>query len=151
MNYFLRWPEYNVIAESLDGRTIGYVMGKSEGNGKDWHGHVTVLTVAPAYRRLGMGNRLMAQLEAVSDQGQMWFVDPFVRESNTAAIGMYQRMGYTLYRRVLEYYGNPKEDAYGRCLINTRGSHCLFRYEEGAHTRCQEAVSHTTFSSSARI
>ena len=22
--YFLRWPEYNVIAESLDGRPIGY-------------------------------------------------------------------------------------------------------------------------------
>lgn len=41
-------------------------MGKSEGEAHDWHGHVTVLTVAPAYRRLGLAKRLMDYLERIS-------------------------------------------------------------------------------------
>lgn len=34
----------------------------------------------------------------------MYFVDLFVRESNVSALKMYERMGYTIYRRVLDYY-----------------------------------------------
>ena len=34
----------------------------------------------------------------------MYFVDLFVRESNSNAIKMYEGMGYSVYRRVLEYY-----------------------------------------------
>lgn len=55
-----------MLAESWDGRPVGYIMGKSEGEGRDWHGHVTVLTVAPAFRRLGLAKRLMDYLERVS-------------------------------------------------------------------------------------
>lgn len=29
---------------------MGYIMGKSEGEGEKWHGHVTAVTVAPEYR-----------------------------------------------------------------------------------------------------
>lgn len=47
---------------------LAIVMGKSEGEGKEWHGHVTVLTVSPLYRRLGMANRLMQRLEETSEQ-----------------------------------------------------------------------------------
>jgi N-terminal acetyltransferase B complex catalytic subunit len=42
------------------------VLGKAEGRGTDWHGHVTAVTVAPEYRRLGLGERLMSLLEHVS-------------------------------------------------------------------------------------
>lgn len=43
-----------------------------------------------------------------------WFVDLYVRVSNTVAISMYKSLGYTVYRTVLEYYsGDPDEDAYG--------------------------------------
>ena len=34
-------------------------MGKAEGLGKDWHGHVTAVTVAPEFRRLGLAAKLM--------------------------------------------------------------------------------------------
>lgn len=43
----------------------------------------------------------------------MYFVDLFVRTSNKAAVGMYEKMGYTVYRRVLDYYSDPEEDAFG--------------------------------------
>lgn len=42
-------------------------MGKVEGKDKNWHGHVTAVTVAPAYRRLGLASQLMHFLERVSE------------------------------------------------------------------------------------
>ena len=39
------------------------------------------------------------------------FVDLFVRSSNNRAIGMYEKLGYKVYRRVLGYYSgaNPED------------------------------------------
>ena len=46
---------------------------------------------------------------------QAYFVDLFVRISNTVAIQMYNKLGYSLYRQVIDYYtGDPDEDAYGK-------------------------------------
>lgn len=86
-------------------------MGKAEGHGENWHGHVTALTVSPDYRRLGLAATLMKFLEDVSEKKRCFFVDLFVRVSNTIAIKMYQQLGYIVYRTVLEYYSGD-EDAY---------------------------------------
>lgn len=90
-------------------------MGKAEGQEQLWHGHVTALTVCPDYRRMRLANKLMEILERVSERiYDTYFVDLFVRKSNSVAIGMYQTFGYTVYRRVLGYYTGPDgEDAYG--------------------------------------
>jgi ribosomal protein S18 acetylase RimI-like enzyme len=42
-------------------------MGKAEGRGKSWHGHVSVLTVTPEFRRMGLARTCMRELERVSD------------------------------------------------------------------------------------
>ena len=91
-------------------------MGKVEGAGKDWHGHVTAITVAPEYRRIGLAEGMMKLLEDVSEKiHNGYFVDLFVRVSNSVAVGMYRRFGYSVYRRVLRYYsgGAKDEDAFG--------------------------------------
>src|SRR5436190_12104601 len=59
-----------------------------------WHGHITVLTIAPAWRRLGHARRLTESLERVSDINDAWFVDLYVRAGNKVAVGMYRGMGY---------------------------------------------------------
>jgi N-terminal acetyltransferase B complex catalytic subunit len=43
-------------------------MGKAEGKGEEWHGHVTAVSVAPNYRRLGLAGYLMHHLEQVSEK-----------------------------------------------------------------------------------
>ena len=43
-------------------------MGKAEGLREEWHGHVTALTVAPEFRRVGLAKRLMGILEEVSEK-----------------------------------------------------------------------------------
>jgi len=42
-------------------------------------------------------------------------VDLFVRVSNSVAVDMYHRLGYIIYRKVIDYYsGDVDEDAYGK-------------------------------------
>jgi N-terminal acetyltransferase B complex catalytic subunit len=43
-------------------------MGKAEGLGEKWHGHVTALTVAPEFRKIGLAGKLMGILEEVSEK-----------------------------------------------------------------------------------
>lgn len=47
-----------------------------------------------------------------------YFVDLFVRVSNTVAINMYKKFGYVVYRQVIGYYSG-EEDAYGILLVVT--------------------------------
>jgi N-terminal acetyltransferase B complex catalytic subunit len=92
---------------------MGYVLGKAEGEGKLWHGHVSAVTVAPEYRRLGLAKTLMKVFEDVSTNTyDAYFVDLFVRSTNLLAINMYEKFGYIAYRTVLGYYsGELPEDA----------------------------------------
>lgn len=121
LRYFVRWPQYCIAATALDGSIIGYgnlchssyqlVIGKSEGEGRSWHGHVTALSVCPLYRRQGVAVALMRRLEEISTNEDCYFVDLFVRASNREAVKLYTSMGYVVYRRVLGYYTSPAEDA----------------------------------------
>ena len=53
------------------------------------------------------------------------FVDLYVRCVNRAAIAMYEDFGYSVYRRVREYYDNlglgmnprDEEDGFGECFF----------------------------------
>lgn len=42
-------------------------MGKAEGKGEDWHGHLTAITVGPEFRRIGLANHMMEWLEEMSE------------------------------------------------------------------------------------
>uniref|UniRef100_A0A670K7E4 N-alpha-acetyltransferase 20 n=7 Tax=Bifurcata TaxID=1329961 RepID=A0A670K7E4_PODMU len=118
LQYLAHWPEYFIVAEAPGGELMGYIMGKAEGSvaREEWHGHVTALSVAPEFRRLGLAAKLMELLEEISERKGGFFVDLFVRVSNQVAVNMYKQLGYSVYRTVLEYYsasnGEPDEDAY---------------------------------------
>ena len=109
--YLAKWPEYCFNVTAAQGRPMGYILGKAEGLGEEWHGHVTAVTVPPEYRRLGVAAQLMDMLERVSEWDHGYFVDLFVRESNSLAIGMYKKLGYSIYRQVIGYYSG-EEDAF---------------------------------------
>mmetsp|Transcript_23227 Transcript_23227/g.33979 ORF Transcript_23227/g.33979 Transcript_23227/m.33979 type:complete len:176 (-) Transcript_23227:252-779(-) len=114
LHYQSNWPESFTVAQAPDASLMGYMLAKSEGLGKLWHGHVSAVTVAPTFRRLGLAKDLMDDLERISDEVyNAYFVDLFVRSSNTLAIHMYEKFGYVKYRRVLGYYsGDDTEDAW---------------------------------------
>ncbi|PWN90102.1 putative N-acetyltransferase 5 [Acaromyces ingoldii] len=116
-SYLTQWPDLVYTQLSPSGTTMGYVVGKAEGREsttgamgrtrplKDRHGHVTAITVAPEYRRLGLAKGMMDLLERASATTYNgYFVDLFVRPSNHVAVAMYEGLGYGVYRKVKEYY-----------------------------------------------
>ncbi|XP_076904224.1 N-terminal acetyltransferase B complex catalytic subunit NAA20-like [Bidens hawaiensis] len=110
MTYLARWPDYFHVAEAPGNRVMGYIMGKVEGQGESWHGHVTAVTVAPEFRRQQLAKKLMNLLEDISEKiDKAYFVDLFVRASNTPAIKMYEKLDYVIYRRVLRYYSGEED------------------------------------------
>ncbi|KAK9320695.1 acyl-CoA N-acyltransferase [Lipomyces orientalis] len=117
LSYLAQWPTLFFSTVNSQGDITGYMMGKTEGRGKEWHGHVTCLSVAPDYRRIGLARTLVDNLERRSeDPYDAYFIDLFVRASNALAIGMYRNFGYSVYRRVVGYYGGDdtvdNEDAF---------------------------------------
>ncbi|RAL00505.1 peptide alpha-N-acetyltransferase complex B subunit NAT3 [Aspergillus ibericus CBS 121593] len=115
LNYLMRWPSLFSSVQDRQEGIVGYIMGKLEEQPATmrhsehytpWHGHITVLTVAPAWRRLGHASRLTERLEQGSDINDAWFVDLYVRAGNKVAVGMYKGMGYSVFRRVVNYYSD---------------------------------------------
>ncbi|KAJ7087551.1 N-acetyltransferase [Mycena belliarum] len=115
LNYLATWPDLCCVQASPGGRLMGYILGNAEGANTEWHGHVTALSVAPEYRRLGLARRMTALLERSADATyRAFFVDLFVRCSNGVAVAMYEGMGYSVWRRLREYYGSLGVGSRGR-------------------------------------
>ena len=113
-----------------------------------WHGHITALTIAPQYRRLGYGKLLSESLEKACEAQNAWFVDLFVRQSNKGAIKMYESMGYSTYRVVVDYYADwldgeeHEKGGVGESALDMRKP--LSRDKEKKHVR-SDGMDHKVF------
>lgn len=127
LEYLSRWPTLCFKTESpatplSSGNPIctGYMLGKVEGRGKEWHSHITAVTVAWDYRRMGLAKTLVKELADRSEDHtyNAWFMDLFVRSTNALAIKMYRGLGFDIFRRIKDYYSSdgiePSEDAFGK-------------------------------------
>ena len=72
--------------------------------------HVNTLAVAPGARRQGLGSILMRSAMTDAAAGGASRATLEVRASNTAALGLYQRLGFTIAARRPGYYSKPDED-----------------------------------------
>ena len=95
-----------------EGKTVGYggmytVLDE---------GYVTNIGVLPAWRRKGIGAKIVKQLIDFSVEKHLAFLSLEVRVSNTAAITLYEKFGFERVGLRKNFYNAPKEDA----LIMTR-------------------------------
>lgn len=115
LQYLSCWPSMVFKSGNPDGRCTGYMIGKAEGPGLEWHSHITAVTVDYDYRRLGLARALVEHLEHCSEEPDYncYFMDLFVRTSNKMAIDMYKLFGFDVFRRVKHYYssGDNSSDA----------------------------------------
>lgn len=114
LGYMCNWPDLLFKSVAAD-RNVGYMIGKSEGNGLEWHSHITAVTVDMEYRRLGLGRVLVELLKLASEAPDQncYFMDLYVRTSNKIATDMYKLFGFSAFRRVVNYYGSGRnEDAF---------------------------------------
>ena len=74
-------------------------------------GYISNVAVSPEARRRGFGDALISELLLRAEEKALSFVTLEVRESNEAAIGLYQKHGFQKVGLRKKYYDLPKEDA----------------------------------------
>lgn len=109
--YMILWPDLFFKSVEVNDAISGYMMGKTEGKGPEWHSHITAVTVAPEFRRISLASKLCNTFESITDNNphSVNFIDLFVKCNNHLAINLYEKLGYAVYRRVIGYYNGPKE------------------------------------------
>jgi [ribosomal protein S18]-alanine N-acetyltransferase len=73
--------------------------------------HINTLAVAPAVRRTGVATFLLRAVMAEAARAGAQKATLEVRASNTAALGLYSRLGFHVAARRPRYYSHPEEDA----------------------------------------
>lgn len=117
--FSMPWSENAVSSElanplslwivAQDGDTVaGYVGSQSVMGEAD----MMNLAVLPAYRRCGIGQRLVLELISQLQSRQVHCLTLEVRASNVGAICLYEKLGFVQVGRRPNYYTNPKEDAW---------------------------------------
>lgn len=112
------WPQSGVESELynpyglyvlafIEGRCVGYIMGTALYEDCD----INNVAVSPAYRRIGIGRRMMESFLNQCRQKGVERVMLEVRESNAQAIGLYRAFGFEELGRRCGYYEKPAEDA----------------------------------------
>ena len=93
---------------AVDGEAVvGYVGSQSVLGWAD----MMNLAVAPEYRRLGIGEKLVNELISQLKDDQVTCLTLEVRVSNASAIALYEKLGFVEVGRRPGYYHNPREDA----------------------------------------
>lgn len=120
-NFFLycfqACPEGFLVAETEQGKIIGYIMLRLETGMSNFgfrlikKGHIVSIAVLPEYQRRGAGTCLLkSAMNILSSQGIKEF-HLEVRVSNTAALNMYEKLNYKKIK-VLKRYYHDGESAY---------------------------------------
>ena len=100
-------PNARFFAAVLDGRVIGYagmhtVLGEN---------YIDNIAVTEAYRKMGVASKLLETLETTAKNENGEFVSLEVRESNSAAVGLYEKCGYSRVGVRRNFYSKPTENA----------------------------------------
>ena len=112
------WSENSIATElsnrlaywlvALDGeKVVGYVGSQTVLGQTD----MMNIAVDPDYRRQGVGQALVEKLIIGLQQRGSEALMLEVRVSNSSAISLYEKLGFTLAGRRPNYYRNPREDA----------------------------------------
>lgn len=113
LHYLANFPSICYQSTSTLDKPTGYMLAKTEGSKKEWHAHISAVTVDPHYRRIGLGSDLCDILKVISETERpihAWFIDLFVKCSNKSAITLYEKLGYSVFRRVVAYYDSANEN-----------------------------------------
>ncbi|KJP85345.1 hypothetical protein AK88_05006 [Plasmodium fragile] len=126
LRYIYKWPHMNIVTKEMDDHISGYIIGKEEGLGENYHGHVTALSIEEDSRRTGKGVDLMNEFEKISRGIHMAnFVDLFVRITNEPAITMYEKLGYIVNEEIVNYYCGNESALDMRKYLNVPAGACV--------------------------
>ena len=74
-------------------------------------GQITNVATHPEYRRMGLGERVMQALLEYAESEGLCLISLEVRESNSAAIALYEKLGFLRAGVRKNFYTLPRENA----------------------------------------
>ncbi len=100
-----------VVASAGTIAGFGVAAGASELDGKAAEWELEMILVAPDFRKQGLGQKLLDELmrQVRIAGGQKILLE--VRQSNSAARSLYEKIGFAVCGRRAGYYHFPEEDA----------------------------------------
>ena len=98
-----RAPDLFLVAE-IEYVVVGYEVGEIEWRGSVKVGHVMNIAVTEEWRRRGLANKLLDELEGRFRKGQAEVSYLEVRASNTTAKNLYRKRGYAETGHLPNYY-----------------------------------------------
>jgi len=112
------WTRNNFNSELSNNNAIYIVAlenNKVIGYAGMWHvineGHILNVAVKAENRKQGIGTLLISELEKIALEKEMIGLTLEVRESNSAALQLYQKFGFKAEGIRKRYYSDPGEDA----------------------------------------
>jgi len=93
------------LVARIDGEIAGFVIARVGIGRNTSFGHILTVDVAPAYRRKGIAQKLLHEIETVLRGRGIKECSLEVREDNIVALNLYQKLGYTKVGNLEKYYG----------------------------------------------
>jgi ribosomal-protein-alanine acetyltransferase len=108
---------YNAIglAARVNSEIAGFAIARVDIGRNTSFGHILTVDIAPAYRRKGIAQKLLHEIETIFREKGIKECRLEVREDNVAALNLYQKLGYKKVGKLEKYYG----DAHGLYLQKT--------------------------------
>ncbi len=99
--------DYNTIGlvAMLDDEIAGFAIARVNIERNITFGHILTIDVAPAYRRKGIAQIILQEIESILRERDIEECRLEVRENNVVAINLYKKLGYTKIGRLEKYYG----------------------------------------------
>jgi len=118
-SFSIPWTRKAFIDELLENKRAVYfvalINGRVAGYGGMWHvineGHITNIAVAQGFRRQGVGDAIVKEIERYARELEMIGLTLEVRIGNLAAQKLYFRNGFKAEGIRKNYYSDTKEDA----------------------------------------
>jgi ribosomal-protein-alanine acetyltransferase len=109
--------EYNAIglAARVNSEIAGFAIARVDIERNTSFGHILTVDIAPAYRRKGIAQKLLQEIETIFREKSIKECRLEVREDNVAALNLYQKLGYKKVGKLEKYYG----EAHGLYLQKT--------------------------------
>jgi [ribosomal protein S18]-alanine N-acetyltransferase len=99
--------DYNTIAliARINNEIAGFIIAQVEIDSNRLFGHIITINVSSAYRRKGIGTRMLKEIEQMLKHKGITECQLEVREDNSGALKLYQKSGYQKVGKLENYYG----------------------------------------------
>lgn len=109
LKYFLERTDGCTIIALDSHHLIGFIMASVDA--RNGIGHIDTVDVHPDYRRRGTARTLLKKMEDKMKSVDIRKIQLEVRTTNTPAIDLYKKNGYTIEKLLKSYYFHPYLDS----------------------------------------